>query len=170
MKQIFLFISRYAPSAVAYFWVGGICALIEWGTFYAAVHWVQAHYVFGVLAGFGFATFANWMLSSRLVFRSIGRSPREELLMVYLVSSVGLALNLVVTAIAVEMLAVGLMAAKIAGTGAAFALNYAGRQFVIFDRRTHRLEKIAATSQQSASPEGGVNNHFATQRAADRIP
>lgn len=154
MKRAIGFIARYSPSAVAYFFVGGTCALIEWATFYAAVQWAQAHYVTGVLAGFLVATFANYLLSSRLVFRSSGRSAREEFLLVYLVSGIGLAVNLAVTAIAIEFAGLGLMTAKVAGTGAAFVWNYAGRQFFIFDRRTHRLERLAAASEQVLLGEG----------------
>jgi putative flippase GtrA len=80
------------------------------------------------------ATFNNWYLSSKLIFRSSGRSTGEEFMLVYLVSGFGLLINFMVTSVGIEVLGMGLMIAKICGTGSAFVWNYAARQFFVFDR------------------------------------
>ena len=43
-------------------------------------------------------------------------------------------INFMVTSASIEVLGMGLMIAKICGTGSAFVWNYAARQFFVFDR------------------------------------
>jgi putative flippase GtrA len=133
------FVRRYAPSAMAYFLVGGSCALIEWGSFWILTRHVDLHYMGAAGLSFFLATFVNWLLSSRLVFQSAGRSTHAEILLVYAVSAVGFAVNLSVMTAAIELMAVPEMPAKIMGTGVAFVVNYLARQFFVFDRQVHRL-------------------------------
>jgi putative flippase GtrA len=131
-------ITRYLPGAVAYLFVGGLSALIEWAVFFGSVTFLDLHYAAAIFVAFIVATFNNWYLSSKLIFRSSGRSTGEEFLLVYLVSGFGLLINFMVTATSIELLGLGLMVAKICGTGSAFVWNYAARQFFVFDR-TPRL-------------------------------
>jgi len=127
-------ITRYLPGAVAYLFVGGLSALIEWAVFFGSVTLFDLHYAVAIFVAFVVATFNNWFLSSKLIFRSSGRSTGEEFLLVYLVSGFGLLINFMVTAASIELLGMGLMIAKICGTGSAFVWNYAARQFFVFDR------------------------------------
>jgi putative flippase GtrA len=127
-------ITRYLPGAVAYLFVGGLSALIEWAVFFGSVTILDLHYAAAIFVAFIVATFNNWYLSSKLIFRSSGRSTGEEFLLVYLVSGFGLLINFMVTATSIELLGLGLMVAKICGTGSAFVWNYAARQFFVFDR------------------------------------
>jgi putative flippase GtrA len=127
-------ITRYLPGAVAYLFVGGLSALIEWAVFFGSVTLLDLHYAAAMFVAFFVATFNNWYLSSKLIFRSSGRSTGEEFLLVYLVSGFGLLINFTVTATSIELLGLGLMVAKICGTGSAFVWNYAARQFFVFDR------------------------------------
>jgi putative flippase GtrA len=127
-------VTRYLPGAVAYLFVGGLSALIEWSVFFGAVTFRDLHYAAAIFIAFIVATFNNWYLSSKLIFRSSGRSTGEEFMLVYLVSGFGLVINFMVTSVSIEMLGMGLMIAKICGTGSAFVWNYAARQFFVFDR------------------------------------
>ena len=99
-----------------------------------AVTFLDLHYAAAIFIAFIVATFNNWYLSSKLIFRSSGRSTGEEFMLVYLVSGFGLLINFMVTSVSIEMLGMGLMIAKICGTGSAFFWNYAARQFFVFDR------------------------------------
>src|SRR5271157_3867644 len=78
---------------VKYFAAGGLSALIEWSIFLVCTSRFGIFYLYAVAIAFFFATFANYILSSRWVFRSGQRSPSVEALMVYLVSALGLGLN-----------------------------------------------------------------------------
>ncbi|GEO36996.1 putative flippase GtrA [Skermanella aerolata] len=127
-------ILRYLPGAVGYLFVGGLSALIEWAVFFGAVTFLDLHYAVAIFIAFIVATFNNWYLSSKLIFRSSGRSTGEEFMLVYLVSGFGLLINFIVTSASIEALGMGLMIAKICGTGSAFVWNYAARQFFVFDR------------------------------------
>jgi putative flippase GtrA len=127
-------VTRYLPGAVAYLLVGGLSALIEWTVFFGAVTFLDLHYAAAIFIAFFVATFNNWYLSSKLIFRSSGRSTGEEFMLVYLVSGFGLLINFMVTSTSIEVLGMGLMIAKICGTGSAFVWNYAARQFFVFDR------------------------------------
>jgi putative flippase GtrA len=127
-------ITRYLPGAVAYLFVGGLSALIEWAVFFGTVTFLDLHYAAAIFIAFIVATFNNWYLSSKLIFRSSGRSAGEEFMLVYLVSGFGLLINFMVTSASIEVLGMGLMIAKICGTGSAFVWNYAARQFFVFDR------------------------------------
>jgi len=134
MRNAIIQIPRYLPGAVAYLFVGGLSALIEWAVFFGSVAFFDLHYAAAILVAFFVATFNNWFLSSKLIFRSSGRSAREEFMLVYLVSGFGLLINFAVTATIIEYLGMALMFAKICGTGSAFVWNYAARQFFVFDR------------------------------------
>jgi putative flippase GtrA len=127
-------ILRYLPGAVGYLFVGGLSALIEWAVFFGTVTFLDLHYAVAIFIAFIVATFNNWYLSSKLIFRSSGRSTGEEFMLVYLVSGFGLLINFIVTSASIEALGMGLMIAKICGTGSAFVWNYAARQFFVFDR------------------------------------
>jgi len=134
MRNAIIQIPRYLPGAVAYLFVGGLSALIEWAVFFGSVTFLDLHYAAAIFVAFFVATFNNWFLSSKLIFRSSGRSAREEFMLVYLVSGFGLLINFAVTATIIEYLGMALMFAKISGTGSAFVWNYAARQFFVFDR------------------------------------
>ena len=120
------------PSRICF--VGGLSAPIEWTVFFGAVTFLDLHYAAAIFIAFILATFNNWYLSSKLIFRSSGRSTGEEFMLVYLVSGFGLLINFMVTSVSIEVLGMGLMIAKICGTGSAFVWNYAARQFFVFDR------------------------------------
>ena len=91
------------------------------------VTFLDLHYAAAIFIAFIVATFNNWFLSSKLIFRSSGRSTGEEFMLVYLVSGFGLLINFIVTSASIEALGMGLMIAKICGTGSAFVWNYAAR-------------------------------------------
>ena len=73
-------ITRYLPGAVAYLFVGGLSALIEWAVFFGTVTFLDLHYAAAIFIAFIVATFNNWYLSSKLIFQSSGRSTGEELM------------------------------------------------------------------------------------------
>ncbi|MEO8113661.1 MAG: GtrA family protein [Phenylobacterium sp.] len=135
MNLIIRLIRKYSVSFGLYIIVGGGAALVEWIVFYLTLRLAHINYVFSAIAGFAVATYVNYLLSVRFNFVSReNRSSTSELVLVYLVSGVGLAINLAVMAIAVEWLHAWIMVGKIAGTGVAFIWNFLARQFFVFAR------------------------------------
>lgn len=112
--------------------VGAIAALVEWATFAVLHIALGAHYLGAALVGFALATLVNYVISIRFVFVAGTFARPAELSLVYAVSATALALNLGVTAALVELAGVLPLTAKIAGTGAAFAVNFGLRHRVIF--------------------------------------
>lgn len=143
------FAAQYLPDAAGYLLVGGASALVEFAIFFCAVS-VGLHYVPAAVLGFIMATACNYVLSARFLFRSRDRSVQEELVLIYACSAAAALVNLLVTAGLIELGGMGrtptdLLAAKMAGTGLAFVLNYLARQFFIFDRRPrHDLRRLVA--------------------------
>ena len=104
MQNTITQITRYLPGAVAYLFVGGLSALMEWAVFFGSVTFLDLHYAVAIFVAFFVATFNNWYLSSKLIFRSSGRSTGEEFMLVYLVSGFGLLINFMVTSASIEVL------------------------------------------------------------------
>ena len=79
------------------------------------------------------ATFVNYFLSVRFVFVSGARFRRHwELVLVFVVSAIGLAINQLILATCVEAAHLPLLAGKLAATGVVFFWNYLARRLVVF--------------------------------------
>ena len=142
MKGGFGALGGYFASLMVYAAVGGAAALVEWAAFYATLELADLHYLVAALIGFVFATWVNYLLSARYAFIRKEARAGVELTKVYLVSLLALVVNLGVTIALVELVAAHPMAAKVAGTGCGFVLNFAGRQLWVFDARPrHRLSE-----------------------------
>lgn len=128
-------LSSYLASGAVYALVGGAAALAEWAVFLAATDLGELHYAGAALGAFVVATAVNFALSRRIGFRSRGLPLWLEAAAVYAVSAGALAVNMAVLVMLVEGFDAAPFPAKAAGTGAAFFVNFAVRQFVVFDRR-----------------------------------
>ena len=135
IRRLARLLDHYWLSFSVYIVVGGAAALVEWTVFFLAITYGRINYIVAAIIAFFVATFVNYLLSIRMNFRSReGRSTGGELLLVYLVSGVGLLINLAVTATAVEVFGLWVMLGKVGGTGVAFIWNFMARQFLVFDR------------------------------------
>jgi putative flippase GtrA len=92
----------------------------------------------GALA-FIVATFVNYILSVKYVFKSgIRFSKQKELFWVYVVSIIGLIENEVILYLLVSLLHVEIMISQIIAVGAVFFWNYIARNSFVF--RSNRKE------------------------------
>ena len=116
-----------------YFVVGGISALIDIGFFFIFAKIAGWNYLLIASAGFIFATFINYLLSIRWVFESgIRFTKSKEILLIYLVSAMGLTLNLLVLFALVDCLDIELMISKLIATASVFFWNFYIRRNFIF--------------------------------------
>ncbi len=126
--------SDVSTAAKRYFVVGGISALIEWAIFALLLFWMDQHYLIAGASSFILATAANYLLSVRYVFGT-GRRPRgQRIILLYLVSAIGIAFNLGVLSLGIDVLEMHAMATKVLATGAVFGWNFAARYFFVFQK------------------------------------
>jgi putative flippase GtrA len=123
---------RNGEALAKYLIVGGLAALVEWGVFGLLLHYARLHYLLAALIAFVVATLANYALGMKLLFVSKSGSVPKDVAMVFVASLLGLGVNLLTLGVLISRFAVNPIAAKIAATGAAFLVNFAARQFVIF--------------------------------------
>ena len=123
------FIDRYSLSAAAYTVVAVLSALIEWATFFilqnALDPWTAA------ISAFFVATLGNYLLSRGIAFNS-NRTSRNEIVLLFALSGLAFLFNFGAFAFLYAIIGMTPIIAKIIGTGTAFGINYAFRQFVIF--------------------------------------
>ena len=118
---------------VRYFFVGAAAAVVDIALFallaqYAGLPWFP-------IAAFSFvlATLVNYFLSVNFVFDSGVRfGKRQEILLVFFTSGIGLAANQAILWVLIEMYGVHMVAAKIVATGGVFFWNYSARRLFIF--------------------------------------
>jgi len=116
-----------------YFLVGGAAALTDLSLFFLLAHIAGLPYLAVGALSFLVATYVNFILSIRFVFRSGSRfSKRHEMLLVFAVSAIGLLVHQLVLFCAVELLEFHLMLAKITATGTVFFWNFGARRYFIF--------------------------------------
>ena len=131
---------------VRYFFAGGAAALVDWSIFWLLTNVVNMPYQFAAVISFVIATFANYLLSIRFVFKSGARySKGRETALVYVVSAIGLGINLLVLQVLVAMFALHLMVAKISATAVVFLWNYFARARLVFGPR-HGLDAVVDES------------------------
>jgi putative flippase GtrA len=116
-----------------YFAVGGVAACVDIGLFMLFAQGLGLAYLRVAAGSFIVATLVNYFLSVRFVFVSGARFRRRwEMVLVFVVSAIGLALNQLILAACVELAHFGLLLAKLFATGVVFFWNYAARRAFVF--------------------------------------
>jgi putative flippase GtrA len=116
-----------------YFLVGGASAVVDYSIF-AALFYLGLHYLAAAAISFVVAVAFNYVLSIRFVFQTGRHSKHREILLIYLVSGVGIALNLAILAGVVEWAGLHPLIGKLVGTAAVLGWNFTARHFWIFAR------------------------------------
>jgi putative flippase GtrA len=144
-------VRKHGPAFAVYLVIGGVSALVEWAVFWGLLHVAPAG-IFAALrlsagaAGalrltvyaaiaFVIATFVNYLLCVRTIYASKTGSVAGDIARVYLASLLAFGVNLATLVVLTAGLGLDPMVGKIAGTGTAFLVNFAARQFVIFAPR-----------------------------------
>ena len=122
--------------AARYFVVGGASACVDIGFFFVFAKLLGFNYLVVAAVGFLIAVPVNYLLSVRFVFTSGARfKPLQELALVYLVSSIGLGLHLMVLYAAIDGAGLELMLSKFIATGSVFLWNFLARNYFVFRPR-----------------------------------
>jgi len=126
---------------VKYFIVGGIAAIVNLIIFFIFAKVMRYNYfVIGALA-FIVATFVNYILSIKYVFKSgIRFGKHKELFWIYVVSIIGLIENEIILYLFASLLHIEIMISQIIAVGAVFFWNYIARNSFVF--RSNGKENI----------------------------
>jgi putative flippase GtrA len=124
--------SDFGRAAKRYVVVGGASAATDWTIFVATLYVFDLHYIFAGTISFILATGLNYYLSVRFVFGAGSRGPHQALALVYLVSTIGIIINLGVLIIGVDVLEQQPLVSKLFATGVATFWNFLARYFYIF--------------------------------------
>jgi glycosyltransferase involved in cell wall biosynthesis len=123
-----------------YFLVGIAAALTEWASFYASYELLSFQWFVSTLLAFIIATFINFILGKWFVFKQYRNMLiRYEMLKVYLISLIGLAINLLGMWILVDQLLNNAMISKIMMTGIVFLFNFMFRKIFIYKESTNNI-------------------------------
>ena len=116
-----------------YLLVGGIAAAADLGIFAACVKGFQLNLFVVAPVSFLIATAINYLLSIRYVFESEVRfKKRLEVTLVFVVSSIGLAINQLALWLFIKVENSDEVLAKLMATGIVFTWNYTARNKYIF--------------------------------------
>lgn len=123
------------PKLYLYTLVGGLCALIDISLLLTLrAYYPDTHYLLLATVGFTVATLFNYLLCAHLVFRhSSQRSSQSKLTLTYLVSAIGLAIQLSLLYIGCEWLLLPLLISKLGAVGIAFIWNFLSRKYLVFN-------------------------------------
>ena len=118
---------------VRYFFVGGSAAVVDIGLFIIFAKLLEFNYLLVGFFTFIIATFVNYALSIKFVFVSGARHhKKKEIFLVYVVSAMGLGLNLLALFICHEIFWIELTFSKLIATASVFFWNYFIRKYFIF--------------------------------------
>lgn len=118
---------------IKYFIVGGIAATVNLLIFFIFAKILQLNYfIIGALA-FIVATFVNYILSIRYVFKSGTRfDRRKELFWIYIVSIIGLVENEIILYLFIDFFHTEIMLSQLIAISVVFIWNYVARNSFVF--------------------------------------
>lgn len=96
-----------------YLILGGILTLIEWLCFYALTFMIGIHYLISSLAVFVAISALGIVVYKKAIFGASHLSARREIIAIYAINILGIALNSLVLWLCVEFVGVNAMVGKI---------------------------------------------------------
>lgn len=119
---------------ISYLFVGSMATIVEWIGFVIFNEILRNQYLLSTILAFCASTQANLILGRRITFKSECKSAiqAKELISIYVVSAIGLLLNLLLMYLLVSKASVPAFISKIIATGIVFFWNFGIRKFVIY--------------------------------------
>lgn len=117
---------------VKYGFIGGSAAVVNLGVFALCDKIFGIFYIISGLIAFVIATYWNFILARKVVFKATNHSKLKEGVLIYLVSALGAFIDIVVLYVCVGLVGLDSLLAKIIAIGVAFVFNFSLRNFVIY--------------------------------------
>lgn len=130
--------SKSIRQFVSYFGVGGASALVEWTVFTLLEFVFDLPYLAATVLAFLVSTTTNWLLGRKFTFKeaALGKKKAKEILLVFLVSAIGLAFNMLLMALFVDVIGMNTRllktGVKILATGIVFVWNFFSRKIWVY--------------------------------------
>lgn len=127
-------VARHGPfleQVIRYGFVGGIAFVVDIASFVAMTE-AALPVLFAAGASFVVATLVNYALCYRLVFVRARYRRHEEVLRLFVVAGVGVALNVFFVWLLLALLPISPLAAKISAVPFVFGWNFFGRKLLVF--------------------------------------
>lgn len=125
------FYTSFFTKLYKYILVGGSAALINWLIFYIATE-SGLWYILAGFISFILATLWNFLFARIFIFKNSAHHILKESILVYVVSFIGLCIDMGVLFVCVEILAFHTMLSKVIATSIAFIFNFSVRFFGIY--------------------------------------
>ena len=124
---------------IAYFFVGGAAAVVEWVMFFIFAGVIHINYMISTCLAFIFSATANWMFGRLWAFKGNEKyrnKRRTELFLVFGANAIGLLMNMALMYLLVSIAGMNTdlrrTESKIIATGIVFIWNFLIRKFVIY--------------------------------------
>ena len=120
---------------VIYTMIGGASALVDWGLFYLLAIILDIHYILSGIISFTLATLFNYFIGITFLFDSTARFTKQnEILLIFLISLIGLTINLFFLFLFSSWFLLSLMGSKILASVFALVWNFSMRNYYIFKK------------------------------------
>ena len=133
-----LFSSKSVRQFISYFGVGGVSALVEWCVFSLLEYLLDVPYLLATVLAFLVSTTTNWILGRTFTFKDSAYQEKKakEAFLVFLVSAIGLAFNLILMYLFVDVFGMDTnllkTTAKVLATGLVFIWNFLSRKYWVY--------------------------------------
>ncbi len=118
---------------VIYTMIGGASALVDWGLFYLLAIILDIHYILSGTISFTLATLFNYFIGITFLFDSTARFTKQnEILLIFLISLIGLTINLFFLFLFSSWFLLSLMGSKILASFFTLVWNFSMRNYYIF--------------------------------------
>ena len=124
--------SKLVRQLVRYLAMGSIVVIVEIGTFWLINSVLNINYLVATAASMLVGIILNWLGSKYLVFKESRFTPVKEFILVFVVSLVGLVIQITTIYIMVDKLHLVPLVGKIAAIGVTFIWNFFIRRVYIF--------------------------------------
>lgn len=112
--------------------VGGLAFLLDYGALWVLVDLLTVNYLVASALSFAVSVIFNYILSSLWVFECSSQGNKVSEFVVFVVLSIiGLLLNLAIMWLAVDILGIHYMIAKIGSTGIVMVYNFISRKTIL---------------------------------------
>ena len=128
-------VKKNLKELLIYLVVGGIATVSEWAFFWLCQTALSLHYAASTVIAYLLSTLVNWGAGRLLVFKTAAGPLWQELLKIYLAAAAGLALNLGIMFVCVDLLHMNEMLSKILATGIVFLFNFLIRKLCIYKKK-----------------------------------